>query len=129
MTRDRLLTWLFVGLIASIVLAVFSPPAGFLLAFVIEIVSTEVVYQDAKALNKLAGRELVNPTGWSLFTFLLAIVALPWYIYGKRKNILSQVQPLASSQNPSRFCTNCGSALSPEARFCAECGREQGSGG
>jgi len=43
--------------------------------------AAEAVYEDAKAINKFKGDKVLNSTLWSLFAFLLWIVAVPWYVF------------------------------------------------
>jgi RNA polymerase subunit RPABC4/transcription elongation factor Spt4 len=50
--------------------------------------STEIIYEDAKAVNKAKGRKVLDATLWSLVTFLLWEVAIPWYVFSRRKNAL-----------------------------------------
>jgi hypothetical protein len=47
-------------------------------------------------VNRVRGFKAVNPLGWSLFTFFLWIVALPWYLFSKRKAALGLVKAIPS---------------------------------
>jgi hypothetical protein len=61
---------------------------GLILLFVVVFGSTEIIYEDAKAVNKTKGRKVLDATLWSLVTLLLWEVAIPWYVFSRSKNAL-----------------------------------------
>jgi uncharacterized membrane protein YiaA len=64
--------------------------AGFVIALITELAATEVIYDDAKAINKAKGTKVLGATSWSLFAFFLAIIAVPLYSFSYRKTALSR---------------------------------------
>lgn len=61
---------------------------GLILLLLVVFGSTEIIYEDAKAVNKTKGRKVLNATLWSLVTFVLWEVSIPWYVLSERKNAL-----------------------------------------
>jgi ribosomal protein L40E len=82
--HHALLVVLFVFGLLDIVITFTYALAGFFIGIIIAVVSTEAIYQDAKAINKLKGVKVVSPIGWSLFAFVFWVLALPWYVFSKR---------------------------------------------
>ena len=83
-----------------------------------------------------ANKRGMNGVLWAIGVFLLCIVFLPLYLI-LRKPIVAQpygqpypppgsapspFQPPAQMYGP-RFCSNCGTQLAGDAKFCAKCGR------
>jgi hypothetical protein len=62
---------------------------GFAVVIVAGLVETELVYEDAKAINKLKGAKVLDATLWSLVAFLLFEIAVPWYVFSRRKSAIS----------------------------------------
>jgi hypothetical protein len=91
-----LILWL-VGLTGLVILYVSSYVTlsvteywvGFALAVAVTLIATESIYRDAKKVNQLKGRRVLDPTLWSLVTFLAFEIALPWYVFSRRKNALA----------------------------------------
>ncbi len=86
---------LLVGLL-SIVVLIIAPVYGFLMGAFISLMGTELVYEDATAVNRVRRYKAVDPLGWSAFTFFAWIVALPLYLFSRRKVALGLVQSLPS---------------------------------
>ena len=61
--------------------------AGVLL-FAVTIAATEMIYRDAKAINQLASRKVLDATLWSLMAFVLWEVAIPFYVFSRRDTAL-----------------------------------------
>ncbi|MDA4126067.1 MAG: zinc ribbon domain-containing protein [Thaumarchaeota archaeon] len=120
----------FVTFVSVVVLSLFPALSLiYLLAVLLDVglalLGVEFVYQDAKAINELVGTKAIDPVGWSLFVFLLAIIALPWYVFGRRKEALSPSPILPAEPSPVlRFCPNCGFVVASGVRFCSHCGKQ-----
>lgn len=61
---------------------------GLAVLFLVVIASTELIYEDAKAVNKAKGRKVLDATLWSLVTFVLWEVSIPLYLFSRRKSAL-----------------------------------------
>lgn len=72
---------------------------------------------------------------WAIFTFLLAILAIPIYIikvfivdkkqrikYAPVSAVHVESKNLVNAQN--NFCTSCGNKLDPLDKFCRSCGKK-----
>ena len=94
--RYALLTGVLMVGLFSIIVLIIAPVFGFLMGAFISLIGTELVYEDAMAVNRVRRLKAVDPLGWSLFTFCLWIVAIPWYLFSKRKVALGLVQPIPS---------------------------------
>jgi hypothetical protein len=89
-----------VGLLAvgvfSTIVWIIAPVFGFLMGAFISLASTEIIYEDAKAVNRVRKGEPVDPLGWAVFAFFLWIVALPWYLFRSRRSALGMNPSLPS---------------------------------
>ena len=55
--------------------------------------ATYVVHHDARAINQAKGSEVLNIIRWSVVTFFLWIVTIPWYVFSRRKAALAEGPP------------------------------------
>jgi hypothetical protein len=64
----------------------------FIPAGLVGIASAEVVWEDAKAVNRALMENTIAAGWWSLFALVLAFIAVPIYTFDRRKNALSRLE-------------------------------------
>jgi UPF0716 family protein affecting phage T7 exclusion len=73
-----------IGLVGLVLLFVVLWVGG-LTMLAVALGATYILHHDAKAINQAKGREVLNVVRWSVVMFFLWLVAIPWYVFLKRK--------------------------------------------
>jgi hypothetical protein len=78
-----------IGLVGVVLLSVVLW-VGALTMLVVALGGTFVVHHDAKEIDQAKGSEVLNVIRWSVATFFLWIVTIPWYVFSRRKAALAE---------------------------------------
>jgi hypothetical protein len=78
-----------IGLVGLVLLSVVLWVGG-LTMLVVALGATFVFHHDVKEINQAKGSEVLNVIRWSVATFFLWIVTIPWYVFSKRKAALAE---------------------------------------
>lgn len=63
---------------------------GTVMVLFTDLANTEVIYDDAKAINKAQGAKVLGATSWSLLAFFFGLLVVPIYSFSYRKNALNR---------------------------------------
>jgi hypothetical protein len=75
-----------IGLIALIAANFFG---SFIYVEILILATTDIVlWLDARKINDLRGAQVINATNWLLYSVLLWIVVVPWYVFRRRTKSL-----------------------------------------
>ena len=58
--------------------------------FVVEVASAELVWEDAKSIDKLFGEKVIPAGLWSLLAFFFSFIVVPIYTFDRRRNAIRQ---------------------------------------
>jgi hypothetical protein len=87
--RYLLIVLWVIGLVGLVLLFVVLWVGG-LTMLAVALGATYVVHHDVRAINQAKGSEVLSIIRWLVVTFFLWIVAIPWYVFLRRKAALAE---------------------------------------